>query len=67
MGRKLKEKEVAQIIGMSIFWLRSKRIKGGEGTIPYLKMGDGKKSAVLYDEDAVEAFMQSRVRRSTSE
>ncbi len=63
MQRLLNENEVAEQIGMSVHWLRRKRVTGGG--IPFLKLSDGK-GAVRYDQRAVDAFMQSRVRRSTS-
>lgn len=62
--RLLKEREVAEQIGMSVHWLRRKRITGGG--IPFLKLGEGK-SAVRYEEEAVEAFKRSHVRTSTSQ
>jgi predicted DNA-binding transcriptional regulator AlpA len=61
----LNEKEVAEQIGMSTHWLRRKRLTGGG--IPFLKMSNGAKSAVRYEEEAVEAYKRSRVRTSTSE
>jgi hypothetical protein len=60
----LREKEVAERTGMSVFWLRQKRITGGG--IPFIKMGDGAKGAVRYEEEAVESFKRSRTRTSTS-
>lgn len=61
----LNEKEVAEQIGMSVHWLRRKRLTGGG--IPFLKMGDGAKGGVRYEQGAVEEFKNSRVRRSTSD
>jgi len=63
MGKLLGEKEVAEQIGMSVHWLRRKRITGGG--IPFLKMAEGK-GAVRYDQESVEEFKRSKVRRSTS-
>ncbi|TSK07033.1 MAG: helix-turn-helix domain-containing protein [Geobacter sp.] len=63
MQRLLNEKEVAEQIGVSVHWLRKKRITGGG--IPFVKLSDGK-GAVRYDQEAVETFMLGRVRRSTS-
>lgn len=63
MQRLLNEKEVAEQIGVSVHWLRKKRITGGG--IPFIKLSDGK-GAVRYDQEAVEVFMRGRVRRSTS-
>lgn len=64
MGTKLlNEKEVAEQIGMSVHWLRRKRVTGGG--IPYIKMSDH--GAVRYEQEAVQAFKQGRMRRSTSE
>lgn len=61
----LKEKEVAELIGMSVHWLRRKRVTGGG--IPFLKMGDGLKGGVRYEESAIESYKETRARRSTSE
>ncbi|MBU5635487.1 helix-turn-helix domain-containing protein [Geomonas sp. Red69] len=63
MQRLLNEKEVAEQIGVSVHWLRRKRVTGGG--IPFIKLSDGK-GAVRYEQEAVEAFAQGRVRRSTS-
>jgi len=63
MCRLMTEKEVAEQIGVSVHWLRRKRVTGGG--IPFIKLSDGK-GAVRYDQGAVEAFMQGRVRKSTS-
>lgn len=65
MGNKLlKEKEVAEMIGMSVHWLRRMRIVGGG--IPFIKMSDSAKGGIRYEDAAVEAFKRSRVRTSTS-
>ena len=64
MGSKLlNEKEVAAQIGMSVHWMRRKRLTGGG--IPFLKMSDH--GAVRYDESAVEEYRRGRVRLSTSD
>ena len=64
MGTKLlNEKEVAEQIGMSVHWMRHKRLAGGG--IPFLKMSDGAKSGVRYEQAAVDDFKAGRVRRST--
>lgn len=60
----LKEKEVAEQIGMSVHWLRRKRLTGGG--IPYVKMSDGKVGGVRYEQAAVDIFKAGRVRTSTS-
>ena len=66
MGTKLlNEKEVADQIGLSVHWLRRKRITGGG--IPFLKMGDGKFGGVRYEQGAVDEYKGGRVRRSTSD
>ena len=61
-ARLLNEKEVAALIGMSVHWLRRKRLTGGG--IPFLKMSDN--GAVRYEEEAVETYKRGRVRTSTS-
>lgn len=66
MSRLLKEREVAERIGMSVHWLRRKRVVGGG--IPFIKMGDGGgRGPVRYDEEDVETFKRSCVRTSTSQ
>jgi hypothetical protein len=65
MQRLLNEKEVAEQIGMSVHWMRHKRLTGGG--IPFLKMGDGAKGGVRYEQGAVDTFKAGRVRRSTSD
>lgn len=64
-GKLLTEKDVASQIGMSVWWLRQKRVAGGG--IPYLKMGDSEKSGVRYEQDAIDAYIRSRTRRSSSD
>jgi len=59
----LREKEVAIQIGMSVHWLRRKRITGGG--IPYIKMGEN--GAIRYESGAIEAFTEQYRRKSTSE
>jgi predicted DNA-binding transcriptional regulator AlpA len=59
----LTEKQVAQRISLSVHWLRRKRWAGGG--IPFVKLSDG--GAVRYRENDVEAFLTSRVKRSTSD
>lgn len=59
----LREKEVAEMIGMSVSWMRRKRLTGGG--IPFIKMSEG--GAVRYEQGAVDTYKASRVRRSTSD
>ena len=59
----LKETDVEPMINMSVFWLRRKRWSGGG--IPFIKVGDN--GAVRYRREDVEAFISSRVRKSTSD
>ena len=61
----LTEKEVAQMINLSVHWLRRKRWSGGG--IPYLKMSEGTAGAVRYRTEDVENFKNSRLKRSTSD
>lgn len=65
MSELLREKEVAQLIGLSVHWLRRKRWAGGG--IPFIKIADGTGGAVRYRREDVEAFIASRSRRSTSD
>lgn len=61
----LKEQEVAKKIGLSVHWLRRARWAGGG--IPFIKIADGPGGAVRYRQEDVEAFIASRVRKSTSD
>lgn len=62
----LNEKEVAELIGMSVHWLRRMRWAGGG--IPYMRMNPlGKRGAIRYRPEDIESFCTARVRRSTSE
>jgi len=65
MSKLLREQEVAEQIGMSVHWMRRKRLTGGG--IPFLKMSDSSHGAVRYEQAAVDAFKTGRVRRSTSD
>lgn len=59
----LNEKDAAELIGMSVHWLRRKRWSGGG--IPFVKMSDG--GAVRYRQEDVELYIANRIRKSTSE
>jgi predicted DNA-binding transcriptional regulator AlpA len=61
MSELLKESEVAKTIGLSVHWLRRMRWSGGG--IQFIKF-DG---AVRYRREDVEAFIASRLRKSTSD
>ena len=63
MSELLKEQEVATLIGMSLAWLRRKRWEGGG--IPFIKLSDH--GAVRYRQEHVDQYIESRVRRSTSD
>jgi len=63
MANLINEKEMAQMIGMSVHWLRRKRWSGGG--IPYVKMSDG--GAVRYRREDGEKYVNGRLCRSTSE
>ncbi len=65
MSELLKEQEVAKMIGLSVHWLRRMRWSGGG--IPYIKIAEGPGGAVRYRREDVEAFIASRVRKSTSD
>jgi len=65
MSELLKENEVAKMIGLSVHWLRRARWAGGG--IPYIKISDGPGGAVRYTREAVELFITSRLRKSTSD
>ena len=61
----LTEKEVGQMIGLAVHWLRRKRWSGGG--IPYCKIAEGPGGAVRYRKEDVESFITSRLRKSTSD
>lgn len=65
MGAKLlNEAEVAEQLGMSVHWMRRKRLTGGG--VPFLKMSDGAKAAIRYEQSAIDAYKTSRMRANTS-
>lgn len=63
MSELLREKEVAQLVGMSVHWLRRKRWEGRG--IPYVKLSEGN-GAVRYRRADVVSFIESRCCTSTS-
>ena len=65
MSGLLNEKEVARMVGLSVHWLRRKRWSGGG--IPYIKVSEGQGGSVRYRQEDVEAFVASRLRKSTSD
>jgi predicted DNA-binding transcriptional regulator AlpA len=65
MANLLTEREAAELIGMSVHWLRRKRWAGGG--IPFIKIGDGPVGAVRYRREDIDTFIAGRVRKSTSQ
>jgi len=63
MIRLMTEKETAQMVGMSVHWLRRKRWEGGG--IPFIKMS--RHGAVRYSEDVVQEYLEAHFRTSTSD
>ena len=63
MSNLINEKAAAEKIGLSVHWLRRKRWSGGG--IPYCKVGDG--GAVRYRIEDIDAYINSRLCKSTSE
>jgi hypothetical protein len=61
----LNEKETADLLRMSVHWLRRKRWEGGG--IPFIRLGEGSKGAVRYRLEDIESYVAARVRRSTSD
>ena len=59
----INEKQAAEKIGLSVHWLRRKRWSGGG--IPFIKVSDG--GAVRYRVADIEAYVDARLRKSTSE
>lgn len=59
MDKILKEKKVAEQIGMSVHWLRRMRWRGGG--IPFVKVG----GCVRYRQEDVSRYINSKVRNST--
>ena len=65
MSELIREQEAARLTGLSVHWFRRKRWSGGG--IPFIKIADGPGGAVRYKREDVEIFIQSRIRRSTSD
>lgn len=63
MSTLLTEKEVANLISMSVHWLRRKRWSGGG--IPFCKLGE--RGAVRYRIEDVELYLNNNLRKSTSD
>lgn len=61
MSGLLKEKEAAEILGVSVYKLRYDRWKGGG--VPYVKLA----AAVRYRPEDLNAYISSRIRKSTSD
>jgi predicted DNA-binding transcriptional regulator AlpA len=61
----LDEKKTAELLGMSVHWLRRKRWEGGG--VPFIRIGDGPKGAVRYRLEDIDSYVAARVRRSTSD
>jgi len=64
-NRPLNEKQAAEKLGLSVFWMRRKRWEGG-GPV-YRKMGTGSRAPVKYLESDLDDFINARRRSSTSE
>lgn len=54
-------KEAARYINMSESWLRIARMKGGDNTPPFIKMG----RSVRYLKEDLDQWMQERRKRNT--
>ncbi len=63
MSNLINETAAAEMLGLSVHWLRRKRWSGGG--IPFIKVGDG--GAVRYRKEDIEAYIGDRVRNSTSD
>lgn len=63
MSNLINEKQAAEMLGLSVHWLRRKRWSGGG--IPYVKVSYG--GAVRYRTEDVEAYVNGRLCKSTSE
>lgn len=62
-GRPLmNEEEAAEFLNVSVYFLRSRRVKGGGP--PFLKLGT---RTVRYDPDDLEGWLAERRHRSTTE
>lgn len=59
----LNETQVAEMIALSVHWLRRKRWSGGG--IPFIKIAEN--GAVRYRREDVESFINCRVQASTSD
>lgn len=63
MSNLINETAAAEMIGLSVHWLRRKRWSGGG--IPFIKVGDG--GAVRYRMEDIETYIGDRLRTSTSD
>jgi predicted DNA-binding transcriptional regulator AlpA len=61
----LHERETAELLGMSVHWLRRKRWEG-DG-VPFIRLGDGSKGAIRYRLEDIDRYIAARVRLSTSD
>ena len=64
-GRNLTEQQASDERGMSVHWYRRKRWEGG-GPV-YIKTSNGKGGKVLYPEEELDKYFNSRLRKSTSD
>ena len=47
--------------------LRARRLKGGKGCIPYIRLGESRKSRVAYRLSDLKAYLAARVYKNTAE
>lgn len=59
--------EAARILLCKPQTLRARRLKGGKGCIPYVRLGDSRKARVAYYLSDLKAYLSARVYSHTSE
>ncbi len=66
MGEQLlTPKELATELGFTVNYLARMRMEGGG--IPFIKFGEGSRSAIRYRRSEIKKFLDDRTRRSTSD
>jgi hypothetical protein len=58
--------EAARILLCKPQTLRARRLKGGKGCIPYVRLGDSRKARVAYYLSDLKAYLAARVYSNTS-
>jgi hypothetical protein len=59
--------EAARILLCRPQTLRARRLKGGKGSIPYVRLGESRKARVAYRLSDLKAYLAARVYSNTAE